>query len=871
MANKDFSGRLHDAVENYYQYNPSTLMPLIMVALAAQGKLTVSAKLKKGNVAFCSISPAQIEKYDWVQLDPALKKRIKQAIAEKQNAICVEGSLEPSLKNIFDTFLEYDTSTVVREYHHRIGRLVHHSSNEACEAAQRQYATLCLAEALIESPIEWLQDTFLHIANHILVKSGLQPERPRLRVAEALNTLLEYDGKSAVYNPFAGCAIAAAMLRAGDNLYADADNNDKLFAAARLLNYGTGGDNSHIEQRDSTKWLKGRKFKYVLSTYSGYIDGKSTFDFCLSQCFDSLTTNGRYAGIVSPKDIFENQSPEMKDALKRDWVDTIVLLPFGEVAVLINVKKEKEMQGFVRFFDLTHPMLRNQSFDYILNDNDYAEIFSVSDVMKKGFLKELILPELPERDGFEIVKLSDFVCKIKRQTYSLARVPEDERVLAYVDRKHTYNKYNFPWMNSIAKRPVSSLFAPAYHLDADCLITNMSGRLEPRLFDADQGSAYFQDGFAFKLTQQFDSRWLIMELNEPYALRQLHPYGINEMVPEAITEEQILNLKIYREIEGNNDIQEELDGIDPDADKLPMGYILKGDNIEYTIHKFLGHGYFGYTYSALSHSLTTGEQKEVVLKEFYPYRHYHRDGVRAILNDEDDSAFIEDSRKKFIDEAEIMKLLGNLPDSHIVPAFELFSNDETDTTYYVMPFYHEGSLDDLQNSGFTFTEEMIINKIVKPLCKALHIAHNNKVLHLDIKPENILVDENGDAILIDFGVARQYDKKGDIIDARGATANSMFSAPELVQGNMVHFGGQTDIYGLAASIYYLIASPEVPHPIIDFSDQDQDLRWNLAQANCSEQFINAVVAGLQFSATSRPANAQAFLNLFPGCEDIKLK
>jgi hypothetical protein len=57
---------------------------------------------------------------------------------------------------------------------------------------------------------------------------------------------------------------------------------------------------------------------------------------------------------------------------------------------------------------------------------------------------------------------------------------------------------------------------------------------------------------------------------------------------------------------------------------------------------------------------------------------------------------------------------------------------------------------------------------------------------------------------------------------------------------------------------------------MDFSDQDKDLRINLAEANCSDAFINAIIAGLQFSATSRPKDAQAFLNLFPGCENIKL-
>jgi serine/threonine-protein kinase len=332
-------------------------------------------------------------------------------------------------------------------------------------------------------------------------------------------------------------------------------------------------------------------------------------------------------------------------------------------------------------------------------------------------------------------------------------------------------------------------------------------------------------------------------------------------------------LSLYQEIEEEVDFDgfdlEESD-FDPDADKLMTGYVLKGTTTEYTIHKFLGHGYFGYTYSAQAHNLTTGERKEVVLKEFYPYTFFRREGVQAILMDEDESDFIEDSRAKFMEEARIMNKLGTINDSHIVPAFELFRSEETQTEYYVMPFYHDGSLDDLQNTGFAFTEDLVLKHVVKPLCKALHIAHSSKVLHLDIKPENILIDEQGDAVLIDFGVARQYDKEGNVVDNRGAKSQSMFAAPELMHGNMVKFGSQTDIYGLASSLYYLLCAPETPHPIFDFSDQDEDLRENLAAAKCSDKFIDAIIAGLQFSATSRPANAQKFLNLFPGCENIKL-
>jgi hypothetical protein len=83
------------------------------------------------------------------------------------------------------------------------------------------------------------------------------------------------------------------------------------------------------------------------------------------------------------------------------------------------------------------------------------------------------------------------------------------------------------------------------------------------VFDADEGSAYFQDGYAFALRDSYDSGWIIDELNEPYVLRQLHPYGMDEMVPEAITEEQILNLKLYKEVEEDIDFGE-VDGDDHD-------------------------------------------------------------------------------------------------------------------------------------------------------------------------------------------------------------------------------------------------------------------------------------------------------------------
>lgn len=864
-------GYLHNIVEDYYQYNPDTLMPLFMLALAAQNRLAVKPSAGTEETTFASIDIKEVMGYDWVKLNYCLKNKLKSFLAEGNTKISVVGDIPDELKDIYETFNRYDNVTVVREYHHRKGILNHHSTNWPSENAQRQYAAIILAEHMISLPAVWLKKRFLPFENKLLEKSGIQPPRPRIRAAKAICALLKVETPGVVYNPFAGCGLAAAMIGTGNWLIVDGDANDKLLAIARLLCYGTGHTKVDIKERDSRKWYDGQKANYVMSTFLGYVDGKSAFDFCLGKCLEDFRNAGKFAGIAAPKDIFEKQSPEMLEALKRDWVDSIVLLPFGEVAVLVDAMKPAHRRKQVRFYNLTHPMLSHRPIEMILENEEYAEILRVSDVKRKGFLRNLVLPEIEKKKNCETITLGDILRKLPRKTWSLSRIPREDRVLAYIDRDLSYDQFQYPWMHRIKKKCISSLFSPAYKLDSDCLIVNSRGDLEPTLFCAGEGNAFFTGGFAFaaKVNEDIDYDWLVSELNEPYVQRQLHPYGQNKMVPETMTEDQILAVKLNRPI-----VQGEYDGIDeqdPDADRLKQGFQLTGDRTRYTVHRFLGHGYFGYTYSAESENLVTGERKEVVLKEFYPYAYFHREGVKAVLNESKDSDFINTNRPKFKDEADIMHRLGLVEDSHIVPAYGFFKSDETDTFYYTMPFYRKGSIQDLQASGFLFSEEMLINHVVIPMCKALHLAHRNRVLHLDIKPENILVDESGDAVLTDFGVAKQYDEEEHVINRLGSTSSSIFAPPELkTWGGMVKFGAQADIFGLAATLYYLATEYNEPHPIMDFSEQDKDIRETLADHDLSAKFADALVSGMMHSATSRPKDAQTFLNMFPGCEDIKL-
>ena len=102
-----------------------------------------------------------------------------------------------------------------------------------------------------------------------MVLSGLQPQRPRIDIARTLCKLLNYDGEGIVYNPFAGCGLVAAMINAGENLYADGDVNPKLQAVAKILIYGMGGTYKNFIQHDSKEWISGIIPNYVVSTYRG--------------------------------------------------------------------------------------------------------------------------------------------------------------------------------------------------------------------------------------------------------------------------------------------------------------------------------------------------------------------------------------------------------------------------------------------------------------------------------------------------------------------------------------------------------------------------------------------------------------------------
>ena len=89
-----FSSKIRDAVDNYYYQNPDTLMPLLMLALAAKGKLSISVGTNKPDAFACVLSPKEIINYDWVSYNITLKRRVNKWI--KDGVTIVAAVSEPA-------------------------------------------------------------------------------------------------------------------------------------------------------------------------------------------------------------------------------------------------------------------------------------------------------------------------------------------------------------------------------------------------------------------------------------------------------------------------------------------------------------------------------------------------------------------------------------------------------------------------------------------------------------------------------------------------------------------------------------------------------------------------------------------------------
>jgi serine/threonine protein kinase len=156
----------------------------------------------------------------------------------------------------------------------------------------------------------------------------------------------------------------------------------------------------------------------------------------------------------------------------------------------------------------------------------------------------------------------------------------------------------------------------------------------------------------------------------------------------------------------------------------------------------------------------------------------------------------EDQVRRFTNECRILGRLGM--HKHVVDVYDAGVTDEG-RPYIVMKFYAGGSLADRLKKAGPLSASEVVSIGVK-MAAALQAAHAIGVIHRDVKPDNILIDDDGEPVLTDFGVAA-------VADAAGAYTSSVaFSrahvAPEVLDRNA--FGVASDVYGLGSTLFTLL-------------------------------------------------------------------
>ncbi len=213
---------------------------------------------------------------------------------------------------------------------------------------------------------------------------------------------------------------------------------------------------------------------------------------------------------------------------------------------------------------------------------------------------------------------------------------------------------------------------------------------------------------------------------------------------------------------------------------------------KYRIERVLGQGGFGITYLAVQTTL----ERNVAIKEFFMKDFCCRDNTLLTTGN---AKIVEQCRKKFVKEA---RNLARLSHPNIIGVIDIF--EENDTVYYVMPYLTGGSLEDYVKKHGTLSESESM-KYVRQIASALKYMHEEQhICHYDVKPANILLDNKGNAVLIDFGISKNYDAFGHETTTTPIGMSEGYAPIEQYQQNVEEFSPVSDVYALGATLFFLL-------------------------------------------------------------------
>ena len=265
------------------------------------------------------------------------------------------------------------------------------------------------------------------------------------------------------------------------------------------------------------------------------------------------------------------------------------------------------------------------------------------------------------------------------------------------------------------------------------------------------------------------------------------------------------------------------------------GHLL--NNGKYEIIEVLGRGGFGLTYKAHHRQLAM----EVVIK------------TPDILQKRDTE--YEDYVKQFEAEGRKLAKFSQTPHPHIVRVWDIFL--EGQVPCLVMDFIQGQTLMEKVKAQGKLSEAECL-KYIRQIGSALEAVHQAGMVHRDAHPGNIMIQPNGNAILIDFGIAKE------IIPASSSStdyaANPSFAPYEQIyKGSKANRQPSVDIYALAASFYYAVTGQKPTASMQRRLDNRPLKSPKEINRNLSEHINTAITLGMALEKGDRPQSMSDWL------------
>lgn len=290
-------------------------------------------------------------------------------------------------------------------------------------------------------------------------------------------------------------------------------------------------------------------------------------------------------------------------------------------------------------------------------------------------------------------------------------------------------------------------------------------------------------------------------------------------------------------------------------DALPEGTTLHGaDGHVYTLRGALGTGGFGITYAA-----DDTDGNTFAVKELFPSDLCRRDAASGMLivDDLSNIDMVAKLRERFISES------NNVARCHhpaIVRVYDTFRANGT--AYMVMERVGGRNLKEVvrrHSLDYAATVD-----ILRQMSSALAYLHSHGIVHLDVKPDNIILGDDGRIVLIDFGLSRSVGPSGIASDSGQAVAavSHGYAAPEqygALRG--VGVGVRSDVYSLAATAVKMLTGNTPPRP-----EQVRDHPESIAVPTIPPYANAAIAAAMTYDMSRRTPSVSEFFASFSDAE-----